>query len=103
VTLHGDLGRPEPGATVQVVYRPGLDGERQRAIGITDSLGRVRWTPEVGGVAEVRAGQERRLVAVAWPSPPLGSVVLLVLIALSGLGFSGYGWRAHSARRRRTS
>src|SRR5690606_11937455 len=56
LTLTDLRERPVAGATVQVVYREGLGGERQRAVGITDSRGRVRWTPELSGVVEIRAG-----------------------------------------------
>ncbi len=92
--------RPVPGATVQVVHRGGLGGERQRAIGITDSRGRVRWTPELPGVAEVRAGDARRPVAIAWSRRPVGTLAALALLVLAGLGFAGYGWTPRSARRR---
>jgi hypothetical protein len=39
---------PTGGETVTVVHRPGIVGEEEIAIGITDARGRVRWTPRIG-------------------------------------------------------
>lgn len=91
VLVLDELERPEPGVTVQVVHRPGLAGERQQAIGITDSRGVVRWTPHHGGVATLRAGDRRLPMVVAWQHTPLGTWVLLVLLGVAALGFAGYG------------
>lgn len=90
VLTDGD-GRPRGGETVRVVHRPGLQGDREVAIGITDGLGRVRWTPDVAGVAEIRAGQEHLALQIGWPGIPLDSAVLLVLLGIAGLGAGGYG------------
>ena len=51
VVLTDINGRPRGGETVRVVHRPGLSGEREVAIGITDGLGRVRWTPDLAGLS----------------------------------------------------
>ncbi|MBX2800924.1 MAG: hypothetical protein KTR31_24805 [Myxococcales bacterium] len=93
VVVADDDGRPRAGETVRVVHRPGLSGEQEQAIGITDGRGRVRWTPAVPGRAEVRAGQEPLEVRVAWARAPLGTVLLLVLCALAGIVALGHGLR----------
>ena len=82
---HND-GRPRPGETVRVVHRPGLGGEQELAIGITDGLGRVRWTPESPGVAVLRAGDETQSIRVTSDAPPVNTILLLVLLTLTSLG-----------------
>jgi hypothetical protein len=83
VTVHRD-GLPAAGVTVRVVHRPGLGGEREAAIGITDGLGRVRWTPELPGVSALRAGDDPLWVVVGaespWTGGTIGAVVLFVLL-----------------------
>ncbi len=97
--------RPDPGVTVRVVHRPGLDGAQELAIGTTDGLGRVRWTPEEAGVAELRANQVVMPVSVGWSEVPAGPASLLVLLVLAGLGASVYGvasgrrWRPEGKKR----
>ncbi len=86
-------GRVGRGETVRVVHRPGTIHERERAIGITDGRGRVGWTPEEGGVAEVRAADETRPVHVRWVTAPTSTVTALVLVGLSGLGLAIAGLR----------
>jgi len=84
-------GVPGRGETVRVMHRPGTVHERERAIGITDGRGRVTWTPEEGGVAEVRAGTELRAVHIAYsgvPATPLTAIALLLAASL-GLVFTG--------------
>ena len=100
VEVLDEFERAEPGATVQVVHRPGLDGERQIAIGITDSRGRVRWTPEVAGVAVLRAGDRRTPVVVGWTGVPPTTASLLAMLMLAAVGLMGYGLLPR--RRRRT-
>ena len=100
VRVTDDKGRPEVGRTVRVVLRPGLDGEREEAVGITDGRGRVRWTPSSGGVARVQAEEEGLPVSVAWPEIPAETAILLGLVALgsaSGLIF-GLWPRRHERR-----
>lgn len=101
ILVTDDLSRPEPGATVQVVHRPGLAGERQVAIGITDSRGRVLWTPELGGVARVRAGEASVDVVVARSALPAGTATLLGLLFAGGLAAVLYGFTPHRRRRAR--
>lgn len=91
VTVTDDLGRPVPGVTVRVLHRPELDGAQELAIGITDTLGRVRWTPELAGTAQVRADQEIVPVAIAWSGAPPDTAVVLALLAVAALGALGYG------------
>ena len=93
-----DEDTPLAGETVRVLHRPGLHGESEVAIGITDSRGRVRWQPSISGVAELRAGSETQRVVVASP-PPTGTSVLLALLALLGLGALAIGSRARTWRR----
>jgi hypothetical protein len=67
-------GRPAPGTAVRVIHRAGLWGESQVAVGLTDSLGRVRYVPEIAGETLIRAGEEEVRVHVAWPTAPAGPV-----------------------------
>jgi len=91
VVVTDDAGRPRAGETVRVIHRPGLGGEREVAVGITDARGRVRWTPQMDGVTVVRAGEERLSVRVTPAETPLGTVTLLVVLSLAALGSLGYG------------
>ena len=91
IVVADEFGRLETGVTVQVIHRPGLDGERQMAIGISDTLGRVRWTPELAGVAVVRAGKLDAPVHVAWSAPPTSTLTLLGLLLLGALGALTFG------------
>lgn len=91
VVVTDDAGRPRAGETVRVIHRPGLGGEREVAVGITDARGRVRWTPQMDGVTIVRAGEERLSVRVLPTETPLGTVTLLVVLSLAALGSVGYG------------
>ena len=93
VTYTDERGKPAVGATISVVHRPGLDGEQQLAIGITDSRGRVRWTPDQSGVANIRANDDELAVQVAWPNPPSQTALLLALLFVTSLGTAAYGWR----------
>ena len=89
---------PLAGETVRVLHRPGLHGETEIAIGITDSRGRVRWQPSKAGVAELRAGSETQRVVVM-SRPPTGTSVLLTLLVLLGAGALAIGSRARTWRR----
>ena len=93
VVLRDAQGNGRGGETVRVIHRPGLGGEREVAVGITDGLGRVRWTPEVGGVARLEAGEEQLRTVVAQP-PPAETVVGLILLFLCGVAgiFWGVGF-----------
>lgn len=91
ILVTDDAGRPRAGETVRVIHRPGLGGERELAVGITDARGRVRWTPQMDGVTVVRAGEERLSVRVTPAETPLGTVTLLVVLSLAALGSLGYG------------
>lgn len=96
-------GRGRPGETVRVVHRPGLQGQRELAIGITDSRGQVRWTPELWGVARIRAGDELQPVRIAPLEPPRGAIALVVALIVAGLLGSGYGLVPPRPPRRRRS
>lgn len=93
-TPGGDLAedrQPVGGATLRVVHRPGLPGEHEQAIGITDGRGRARWVPSEGGVAEVRANDEAVPVRITPARPPTTTLALLAAIGLGGVGALGYG------------
>jgi hypothetical protein len=92
VTVLDGVGRPSPGVTVQAIHRPGLSSASETALGITDSLGRVRWTPEMGGVVELRAGTSELRTSVAWEHPPEASVTLLALLLAGGVAAVAYGF-----------
>jgi hypothetical protein len=85
VVVTDDIGRAASGVTIRVVHRPGLDGTRELAIGITDALGRVRWTPEAAGAALVQADDAQLPVEVAWAAPPSATIALMVMLAIGAL------------------
>lgn len=83
-----------PGQTLTVVHHPGSPDQREIGIGITDSLGRVRWKPDQGGVAALRVGDHEVLrFAVATPYPSPSALVPLALALLAGIGALIRGWR----------
>lgn len=84
-------GDPQAGRTVRAIRRPGLAGSDEVAIGITDGQGQVRWTPERGGVTELRAGEDRLRVPVGWVSPPTGTLLVWVLLLLAALAALTHG------------
>lgn len=80
------------GETVRVIHRPALAGERELAIGISDGRGRVRWTPEVPGVALLRAGDGAVRIRVEPDDKPIGIVVLLAITFCASAASLVYGW-----------
>ncbi|HHO52478.1 MAG TPA: hypothetical protein ENK18_16825 [Deltaproteobacteria bacterium] len=84
-------GHPRAGQTVRVVHRRGLAAQREFAVGITDGRGRVRWTPQMAGLARVRAGEEPLDVRIDWTLEPTSIPLLLGLLSLGGLAAFGYG------------
>lgn len=102
VAITDDEGRPRGGETVRVVHRPGLTGEREVALGITDALGRVRWEPEEGGVAVLKAGEDALPLRIARRGPPADVVVELALLALGAALALAWGVLGHRARRTTT-
>jgi hypothetical protein len=101
LTLVGDDGKPVVGATLSVVQRPGLPTEKEAGAGITDSLGKVRWKPELAGPALLYAGDEAvGSFHVGWPTPPPSTLVPLVVLVVAALATiaAGYGsWRRSRA------
>lgn len=93
VLVTDEIGDPRSGETVRVVHRPGLAGEKELAVGITDGRGRVRWTPEASGITNLRAGDQVQVIRVAPAQPPTTTAVVLGLLATSGLVALGYGIR----------
>jgi hypothetical protein len=91
IVVRNDLGDSRGGETVRVVHRPGLSGEQELAIGITDGRGRVRWTPRTEGVAWVRAGDEIARVRVEGSDGPPVIPFLVALLLFGGAGALAYG------------
>lgn len=102
VRVVDDTNEARPGRTVRVVHRPGLAGEREVAIGITDGRGRVRWSPVDVGVAVIRVDDATRAVRISRAEPPLDAITLLGLLALAGSASLAFGVapRARNPRRR---
>ncbi len=91
IRVEDEDGLPRPGRTVRVTYRVGLSNAEDRAIGITDGLGRVRWTPEMAGAAEVSIDGERQPLSIAWGAPPASVLAILVVLLATIVGFVGFG------------
>lgn len=88
ILLSDAQGAVKRGGTASAVTRPGLPGQAERGLGVTDARGRVRLTPEGSGVVVVRLdGRDVGAVHVAWPAPPASALVPLVL--LGGLSLLG--------------
>ena len=85
VVLTDSEGRPGAGETVRVVHRPGMAGEAEIAIGITDTRGKVRWKPGVPGLSVVRVGRETTEVRVGRAEWPAGIVTLVLLLVAASL------------------
>lgn len=95
VTLTEDSeGAPVVGATVRAIYRPGLTDSSEVAVGITDARGQVAWVPDQPGTVSLVADDATLPMVVAWPSPPLGTVVMILLVLVLALGGVGYGLRS---------
>ena len=93
-TPGGDMAedsRPVAGATLRAIYRRGLAGEHEQAIGITDGRGRARWTPTDGGVATVRANNTELQLRITPAHTPSTTVALLAIIALGSSVSAAYG------------
>ena len=91
ILVADDNGDGRPGETVRVVHRPGLAGEREVAVGITDGRGRVRWTPQLDGVAAIRADAETLTVRIPPAEAPREPLTLLVLLLVAAAVAAGYG------------
>jgi hypothetical protein len=92
------MGDADAGETVRVVHRPGLAGERELAIGITDGRGRVRWRPEQGGIALIRAGDQTSMLQIQRSRVPTTTLVVLALLAAGGLLPTIYGMLGRRGR-----
>jgi hypothetical protein len=77
------ISMPVAGASVHVVSRPGLSGEEEITVGITDPRGRLHWTPSEGGVYIIRAAHQERRIQVSWHRWPMS--VLWSLLGLLGV------------------
>ena len=101
VLVTDEIGDPRSGETVRVVHRPGLAGEKELAVGITDGRGRVRWTPETAGITRIRAGEQVQVFRVVPAHLPTTTAVVLALLGTAGLGALGYGIRGPRRSKRR--
>ena len=92
-TLTAEDGSAVVGATVRVVYRPGLADSTEVAVGVTDARGQVAWVPDQQGTALLIANDTTLPVAIPWAQAPLGTIVILLMVLMLGLGSIGYGLR----------
>ena len=82
------LSRPVAAATVRMVTHPGLSGAKEWTVGLTDSEGRLEYTPEIGGLHRIEVANQSLDFAVRWAHLPLGAVfsyigLFLLLIPLT--------------------
>lgn len=92
VTVTDDLGRPVVGATVMSSWRPGLAASREQTLGVTDSLGRIRWTPDSSGVVVLSTSGASAPMRVDGAVPG-DTLALLVLLGVVASGAAAYGAR----------
>lgn len=91
-TFSDEAGSPRVGVTVRAVPHPGLGAPEDAGAGITDSKGRVVWTPEIGGVTALYQGDTALgVVHVAWSPPPWSGMVPWLVILVVGLGATTVG------------
>ncbi len=93
IRVTGEDGSEAGGETVRVLYLPSTARTRERAINITDARGRVRWTPERSGVAEIRAGTQSVRIYINSERLPTTPLAVFAVLALLGAGSVGYGLR----------
>lgn len=93
ITVLDDLSRPLSGTPVRVVHRVGLAGERELAVGLTDSRGNVYWKPGQPGRALIRARTQEHTVHVRAETPPTNTFILLGGATLLGLALLGIAAR----------
>ncbi|MCB9667967.1 MAG: hypothetical protein H6734_00675 [Alphaproteobacteria bacterium] len=86
-------GSESGGETVRVTHHPGTPQAFERAISITDARGRVTWTPETSGIAELRAGPQVLRVRVERSSVPTTPLAVLVILCVAGVLGAGWGFR----------
>jgi hypothetical protein len=79
-------GQPISGAEVRVTYRPNSEVLREAEVGVTDASGRLTWSPDDAGMAELAVeapeGSATRSVSVRFPGPPIQGIVVLLLAGL---------------------
>ncbi len=97
VTVTNDAGRPVSGVSVRATSRPGLAGEAHASLGLTDSLGRVQWSPESGGDAIVRVGDEVQPVRIGFVSPPPATLAHLGVLLSGSLLCLAFGIRRRTS------
>ena len=82
------------GWTVTANYFPNSVVEEAEEIGMTDSAGRVEWTPQHAGIVSLNAARgddtAKRAVGVAFSSLPGGAVLVFIIAGTILLG--GAGW-----------
>ena len=92
VSVTDDLDRPVVGATVMASWRPGLAASREQSLGVTDSLGRIRWTPDASGVVAVSTSGATAPLRVDGAAPG-DTLAILGLLALVATGAAAWGAR----------
>lgn len=93
VQVTQDDGSPAAGETVRVTHRPTTTSPVERAVNITDARGRVRWTPELGGLADLRAGPQEMRVRIASRQVPADALTVTLLLCITFLTLVAIGFR----------
>gem|GEM_PF-4676930 len=84
-------GLPRAGRTVRITYRKRLSTTEDRAIGLTDGAGQLRWTPEAAGAAELAVNNDRTPISIGWRFPPAATLLHLSILSLAGALFAVWG------------
>ena len=94
VRVLDETGLPASGRIVTADYFPNSMVERTDSLGVSDSTGMVRWTPEFAGIVTLGASKDGAStslsVSVRFPGVPAGAV--LVFIAAGVILLGGAGW-----------
>ena len=91
-------GRPVAGESIiELAPEAGLD-RRQRAVGTTDTQGKIQWTPTHSGLVRLEAGGASQVARVRRPRPPASGLAVLAGLILSlGLPFAAIRRRLRGA------
>ncbi|MCB9681606.1 MAG: hypothetical protein H6733_09065 [Alphaproteobacteria bacterium] len=99
VQLTDDDGGALAGETIRIVTAPGLHSEAERGVGITDSQGRVVWTPKASGPAILYAGDRPLVTVEVRPAlPDASAIVPFLLLLVAAIGAIAYGSGPRGAR-----
>lgn len=89
-----------PGQVVRAVWRPGLPGAEETAIGPLDSKGCLSWTPAHAGLTALRVGDHEQRVAVEGPFP-INTALHLLVVVLAAAWIAARTHRAPASAARR--